>query len=323
MFSYLIYKLNSGQNSKVLYYTQSYLSLLVPSIFYRLKLKRELQSLNKRDDKDYILRRVDYYCKLSENTPLPQCAININRYSRKSSKVYWFDTRVLTRWFPYSLKWVFKAGDVNYVPDVPAFVKSRLICPQNENGVILKLNKVRHFVFVKDKKTFVEKKNKVVFRGSIHGKGKRIAFFEQYFNHPMCDLGDTSSNFPERKMWKVDKMSIHKQLDYKFILALEGNDVASNLKWIMSSNSVAVMPKPTCETWFMEGTLKPNYHYIEIKPDFSDLEERLQYYIEHPQETEAIIRNANHYTEQFKNEKRELLISLLVMNKYFKVTNQI
>lgn len=75
-------------------------------------------------------------------------------------------------------------------------------------------------------------------------------------------------------------------MDYKFIMALEGNDVASNLKWVMSSNSIAVMPRPTCETWFMEGKLIPNYHYIEIKPDFTDLEERLKYYIEHPEEAQ-------------------------------------
>ena len=67
-------------------------------------------------------------------------------------------------------------------------------------------------------------------------------------------------------------------------MALEGNDVASNLKWVMSSNSIAVMPRPTCETWFMEGKLIPNYHYIEIKPDYSDLPEKLQYYIDHPEE---------------------------------------
>ena len=50
-------------------------------------------------------------------------------------------------------------------------------------------------------------------------------------------------------------MTINEQLHYKFILCSEGNDVASNLKWVMSSNSIAVMPKPKFETWFMEGIL--------------------------------------------------------------------
>ena len=106
-------------------------------------------------------------------------------------------------------------------------------------------------------------------------------------------------------------------------MSLEGNDVASNLKWVMSSNSIAVMPKPTCETWFMEGTLIPNYHYIEVKPDFSDLTERLTYYIEHPEEAEAIIRHAHEHVAQFKDHRREKLLSLLVMKKYFDITNAV
>jgi spore maturation protein CgeB len=104
-------------------------------------------------------------------------------------------------------------------------------------------------------------------------------------------------------------------------MSLEGNDVASNLKWVMSSNCIAVSPRHTCETWFMEGTLKPNYHYIECKPDFSDLEERLQYYIDHPEEAEAIIQHAHEYIDQFRDLEREHLISLLVLKKYFEITN--
>ena len=90
----------------------------------------------------------------------------------------------------------------------------------------------------------------------------------------------------------------------------------------MSSNSIAVMPRPTCETWFMEGTLIPDYHYIEIKADFSDLEERLNYYIEHIDEAQEILKHAHEYVAQFKNRERENLISLLVLDKYFEMTGQ-
>jgi pyrroloquinoline quinone (PQQ) biosynthesis protein C len=85
----------------------------------------------------------------------------------------------------------------------------------------------------------------------------------------------------------------------------------------MSSNSIAVMPKPTYETWFMEGTLIGNYHYIEIKKDYSDLEEKLNYYIKHTNEALKIIENAHKFVEQFRDKKREKLISLLVLQKYF------
>ena len=134
----------------------------------------------------------------------------------------------------------------------------------------------------------------------------------------MFDIGAIGHQYPQ---WHSEKLTIGEHLDYKFIMSLEGNDVASNLKWVMSSNSIAVTPRLTCETWFMEGTLRPNYHYIEVKDDFSDLEERLQYYIEHPDEAEAIIRHAHEYVAQFRDKKREKLISLLALKKYFERTN--
>jgi RNase adaptor protein for sRNA GlmZ degradation len=155
-----------------------------------------------------------------------------------------------------------------------------------------------------------------IFRGKVAGKEGREQFMERYFRHPMFDLVDIGKR--ARAEWKTEKKTIKEHLDYKFIMAIEGNDVASNLKWVMSSNSVAVMPRPTYETWFMEGRLIPNYHYIEVKPDFSDVEERLNYYIQHPEEAEEIIRNAHAYVDQFRDEEREKLISLHVLDKYFK-----
>ena len=121
--------------------------------------------------------------------------------------------------------------------------------------------------------------NRVIFRGKVKGKPSRRVLMQMYFNHPMCDLGDVSKHTDDPQEWQTAKMTLKEHLDFKFILSMEGNDVASNLKWVMSSNSIAVMPRPTCETWFMEGTLIPNYHYIEIKDDLSDLEERLNQYI--------------------------------------------
>ena len=129
-----------------------------------------------------------------------------------------------------------------------------------------------------------------------------------------------NEGYPE--VWMTPKKTIREHLDYKFIMALEGNDVASNLKWVMSSNSIAVMTRPTCETWFMEGKLIPDYHYIEIKDDLSDLEEKLTYYINHPVEAEQIVKHAHEYVAQFFDAERERLISLLVMDKYFQMTGQ-
>ena len=90
----------------------------------------------------------------------------------------------------------------------------------------------------------------------------------------------------------------------------------------MSSNSIAVMPKPTCETWFMEGRLIPDYHYIQIKEDYSDLIEKISYYENHPQEAKAIVEHAHEWVSQFRDEKKEDLISLMVLEKYFRLSGQ-
>ena len=120
----------------------------------------------------------------------------------------------------------------------------------------------------------------------------------------------------------IKKVSLDYHLKHKFILCIEGNDVASNLKWVMSSNSVAVMPKPKFESWFMENMLIPDYHYIQIKDDYSDLEEKLKFYIKNTEKLQQISINANNYVNQFRDYNDEKLISLLVMEKFFCLTNQ-
>ena len=318
----LLYTLRSGKNPKFIYYAVNMCRSWMPKALFRLRLEHKLRALHRRADYDYIRSRIDYYNRLSPGVVLPPDAPLLSEHKLRKPKVYFFDTYEYTRWFSPSYRWGFHPGDVTYVPPFPSIVKSRPLVESNENSVVMKLDKVRHFIFVKDKKDFSAKQNRVIFRGKVKGKESRRRFMEMYFHHPMCDLGDVSKHTDDPQEWQTEKKTLAEHLDYKFIMALEGNDVASNLKWVMSSNSIAVMPRPTCETWFMEGTLIPNYHYIEIKPDFTDLEERVQYYIDHEQEAQAIIRHAHEYVDQFRDAEREHLISLGVLEKYFEVTGQ-
>ncbi|MBN2825440.1 MAG: lipopolysaccharide A protein [Campylobacterales bacterium] len=184
----------------------------------------------------------------------------------------------------------------------------------------MKLNRVRHFIFVNDSLPYEAKENKLVWRGGVHVP-HRIAFMEQFFDHPLCDIGQT--NRDKTLKWIKKRMSIKEQLKYKFILSIEGNDVASNLKWAMSSNCLVMMTKPKYETWFMEGQLIPNHHYVLLQDDYGDLEEKMHYYTQHIDEAKAIIANANAYIEPFKNKQQEDLISYLVLQKYFKDSKQL
>lgn len=332
----LLYKLRSGKPSKLWFFIKGYAKMLIPHAYTVMRKSDILQKAKERNDCEYIWERVEYYNKLNEDAALPTGTIRQNNYThyiflgdvnefRPSTfhKTYFFDIRDVLRYFPKKLRMGYIPGDVYFTPQFPAIVKSRLLAANNGNSILLKLNKLRHFIFVNDPIPFEEKKPQAIFRGKIRKSRLRRQFMEMYFGSDICDCGVVGKNegFPEE--WLMPKKTIREHLEYKFIITLEGNDVASNLKWVMSSNSIAVMTRPTCETWFMEGKLIPGFHYIEIKDDLSDLRQKLEYYSSHLAEAKAIIAHAHEYVSQFLDTEREKIISLLVAEKYFKTTKQI
>ncbi|HOX84037.1 MAG TPA: glycosyl transferase family 90 [Chryseolinea sp.] len=309
------------KNNKLWYYLKGFCREIIPGSMSRSQLNGKLAQLS-RFDFEYIRHRVNYYNKLTQKQILSDSSNTLAHLTLPPKlKVYYFDNYEYTRYFDPALKANFLFGDITYIPEEPSIVKSRPIQGGHANSILLKLNKVRHFIYTRDKKNFEDKKNMLIGRAVVK-RDHRIRFYEMYFNHPLCNLGQIN-RWGKNDHWIKDKLTIEQHLDYKFILCLEGNDVASNLKWVMSSNSLAVMPKPKFETWYMEDTLIGNYHYVEIKEDYSDLEERMRYYIAHTDEAQSIIQNANAYVNQFKNKVREDLISLLVLEKYFYKTGQI
>ena len=310
------------RNNKQKYYLLNYLSLILPDFLFRNRLRKILNSL-KNYEILYIKDRVNYYNKLKNLEELPAETNQLKEFKIKNfHRTYFFDTNQYTRFYDKKLKLNMLFGDIVHIPQLPSIVKSRPINNNNQNSILLKLNKIRHFTFTNDKNKFENKKNKLIGRSAISLKHKkRIEFFKIYFNHPLCDLGAINKNTPYPK-WLKNKISIEDHLKYKFIMCVEGVDVATNLKWVMSSKSIAVMPKPKIESWFMENRLIPDYHYIEIKEDYSNLETKLNHFIKNTKKCNEIIKNANEYVLQFRNKKRENLISLLVLEKYFHFTNQ-
>lgn len=331
----LFYKLHSGKPIKALWFARKALGCLVPDIYYRSRRHALLEKARRRPDYADMCRRVDYYCRLTK----PWIMLNDDSIERDRSwmlytgpfgrykrslfhTAYYYDQHDVTRWFPKHLRWHYLPGDVYFTPDEPTVVKSRLLSDDNVKSVLLKLDKLRHFMFVDDRKPFAEKQDRAIFRGKIRQSRLRTAFLEKFFGSDLCDCGVVGRNEGCPEEWMTEKKTIAEHLDYKFIIALEGNDVASNLKWVMSSNSLAVMTRPTCETWFMEGPLRPGYHYVEVKDDFSDLEEKLHHYIDHPDEAQAIIDHAHEYVRQFFDEEREEMLQVMVLDKYLHLSGQ-
>ncbi|MGY3568441.1 glycosyl transferase family 90 [Vibrio paucivorans] len=303
---------------KLFYYIKHAILALTPRYVFKKKLKKLEQQYSDRGS--YIQSRVDYYVKDLNQFESSRLSTTINDYKRKGFTSYYFDLKEFLYYFPKHYKLSYYFGDETHIESIPTLFKARPIAGNNNNSVLFKLDKRRHFRFVDDKLSFAEKEDKAVFRGAVT-QPHRIRFMEQMFGHPLVDAGQSnpSETNPE---WKKEFMSVEEQLRYKFLICLEGNDVASNLKWAMSSNSVVVTPKMKFETWYMEGTLLPGVHYIEVKDDWSDFEQKIQHYLANPKEAEQIVRNAHEYLEPFKDESLEQLVCVKALQKYFRLSGQ-
>ena len=303
---------------KVAYYARNIARDMAPQSVFRRRLGDILAGANVYDPA-CLSSRLRYYNNLTKPLPVQDHASNVACIPRERS-VYYYDLKEHARYFPGTLRFNLVFGDVTWVAERPSFVKSRPIHGDNANSMLMKLEKFRHFYFPRDPLAFRDKKPMAVWRGSGHN-AKRVALLNRNSDRRLCDLGQTAGA-PTGRAFKPF-LSVHEQMGYKYVISIEGIDVATNLKWILASNSLCLMPAPVYETWFMEGRLEAGRHYVKVRDDFEDLEDSILYYERHPEEALDIIRNANTFTAQFLDETRERILCLLVMYKYFVLTGQL
>lgn len=264
-----------------------------------------------------LFGRVNHYCGLGRQVELDG-GIAIRNLPLASS-YYYYDLKLVAKHFGRGLRMRHLFGDITYVPPQPTIVKSRPIAGDNANSVLMKLDRFRHFTWPRDTRSFADKKASVVWRGDLNNP-IRQALVDQFAADPRFDIGHTRV---EVERGRKRFMQVSEQLGFRYIVSIEGYDVATNLKWIMASQSLCLMPRPTYETWFMEGLLVPGHHYVELRPDFADLAEKVEHFERHPEDAMRIIANANAHVAPFLDPARETLVSLLVLQKYFECTGQL
>lgn len=308
----------SGE-SKFRFYARHAVRALVPTAWYRRRLPALLARANDYDP-DELAARVDYYVRIDEPFAIPDDAsVRLRDLRRHSPSAHYFDAKEFLVHFPPDNRVAYRFGDQTKPLPWPFLVKARPI-DGAPTSVLFKLNRIRHFRFVDDPYDYEDKRDLLVWRG-VGRQEHRREFVERFHDHPDCDVGRTDDKDPQAPGHKP-RMTIEQQLGYKFILSIEGNDVATSLKWSMSSNSLCFMTRPKFETWFMEGTLEPGVHYVELAEDYSDLEAKLDYYRARPDEAQAIIAAAHAHVAPFRDEPREDLLCLLVLRKYFELSGQ-
>ncbi|MDZ7872989.1 MAG: glycosyl transferase family 90 [Rhizobium sp.] len=303
--------------NRVRYYATGIARHALPREWFLQRSKSILRDLEDAPELDELVRRANYCNKLGHGAAKP--GVRLDAVDRGRSR-YYLDLDEYLRYFPTQLKVNYLFGDVTWVPNAPSLVKSRPTDGENGNSVLLNLDKLRHFRLCSDDTPWEKKKPMAVWRGALNNP-LRLELLRRHQQSEFADVGhvgDTKDDLEAKSF-----LSPQQQMGYRYILSIEGFDVATNLKWIMASRSVCVMPKGRYETWFMEGGLIPDRHFVEVRPDFSDLEDKIAALERDPLWAQDIVANANAYVASFCDRKTERKISLLVLQKYFEATGQL
>lgn len=164
------------------------------------------------------------------------------------------------------------------------------------------------------------KNSNLIWRGNttgIRSHGKRVSLVKNYkerYNIGFSHLNKQAS--VDLDKYVVGRVSVKDQLKFKYIISIEGNDVATNLKWILASNSVPVMPKPTRESWLLESQLIPYVHYVPLNDDMGNLDEVYEWCLNNDEHCRQIAENGKRYMEMFFDEENEKEIYRMIYSKY-------
>lgn len=171
----------------------------------------------------------------------------------------------------------------------------------------------------------------LVWRGTSTGKcdtnaiNSRMMLCKKWFksDDPRIDVGMTQivQRCTKATPYKKPKKSMKTLLKSKYHLIVNGNDKATGLNWALLSNSVPFMVEPDVESWLLEASLKAWEHYIPIKPDFSDLSDKVDWAERNDGEAERIAKAGREYVQQFGTVKEEMAVQAAVLAAYLDRTD--
>ncbi|KAF2136318.1 uncharacterized protein K452DRAFT_237718 [Aplosporella prunicola CBS 121167] len=138
-------------------------------------------------------------------------------------------------------------------------------------------------------RSFRDKKPKVVWRGALITE-QRQRLIDLWENKPWSDIHGFDWGAPDHKS-KYVKMMDHCQ--WQYVLHTEGNSYSGRLKYLQNCHSVPVIP----ELMWQEAhhgllvSSGDSQNYVQVRADYEDLGEKIEYYLANPIEAERIADN--------------------------------
>jgi len=300
---------------------------------------------------DHQITNSSTFCQLIQHYDTSKKALN-HAYlfdRRKLQLASWHGashyTRDVLRFYfqksnPEKLRLILLFGDSQAYDNFPVMLKAREVqsakriqYAESPDPILAPLNTGRHFGMLQYSKyldrEWHSKREALVWRGVNTGKkrsvGNRKQVVERFWNHSVQDI-DIAFNriLPEKKGENKEEdiekyvrpgKNMWQLLQYKYLMSIEGNDVATGLKWMLYSNSVVFMAPPTHVTWAMEDKLIPYYHFIPIKPDYSDLYEQVQWARRNDVFCHQMSKQATNYVSALWASKKAILTNQGIIDR--------
>lgn len=206
----------------------------------------------------------------------------------------------------------------------------------NSSGVLLPLAAWRHWISIanvvtNDNIPFEAKKDVAVWRGAttgppghykrasgetVHQRVALIRSSPQWRNNSHVDVGVAKYVQGVKDQWgTVPPLTRKEMLNYKMMIVVEGNDVASATKWMMASTSAIIMPRPTKVSWLMEDALVPWQHYIPVAANFHDLPTKVDWCLGNLEACKAIGQRGRCFMQPFLDREAEKRIKVAIVRR--------
>ncbi|KAK7715477.1 hypothetical protein SLS57_006864 [Botryosphaeria dothidea] len=181
-------------------------------------------------------------------------------------------------------------SDPTTIPNVePKAERNTWVVPDFDGWAFPNVN-LRSYISFRERLQFVEipfeeKDSRPVWRGAMNNK-VRTALMNVGRDQGWADVKEMNS---QTRLNMVDFCR------YKFPIHTEGNTWSGRLRYLQNCDSVTVIHQPLehqahfYDLLIAEG---PDQNFLSVRNDFSDLQEKAQYYLSHPEAAARIVNNS-------------------------------
>ncbi|KAI8617221.1 glycosyl transferase family 90-domain-containing protein [Chytriomyces sp. MP71] len=144
--------------------------------------------------------------------------------------------------------------------------------------------------------SFAQRNPSRVFDASNSTASNSTEFSVDIGYHTYVQVDDFTKQELEELYGRKGVVSFHDMLHFKFLLVVDGNTWPARLQDYLQTNSV-ILYAGIFRDWF-NWQLVPWVHYVPVRLDFSDLEARVKWLMEHDEEARTISENARKFMKK-------------------------